>query len=146
MLSSSFGSKIILVVDDEPAIAETLRLVLNHSNQNFFAIATTDVHEALSMVHGIQPDLVLLDVMMPGTTGLQHAIEMREHCGCSVLLMSGQTTTQAVIEESLEAGNTPFEIVAKPIHPTDLIKKIHEMLQGSAAEPRWKNPLRFHVQ
>lgn len=146
MLSSSFGSKIILVVDDEPAIVQTLVLVLNHSNQNFFAIGSTDVNEALSIVHGIQPDLILLDVMMPGATRLEHAIEMRDRCGCTVLLMSGHTGTQAVIDETAAAGHSPFEIVAKPIHPTELIRKIQEMLQSAQVGPRWKNPLGFHVQ
>jgi len=146
VLSSSFGSKIILVVDDEPAIVQTLVLVLNHSNQNFFAIGSTDIAEALSIVHGIQPDLVLLDVMMPGAIRLEHAIEMRDRCGCAVLLMSGNTGTQAVIDESATAGNNPFEIVAKPIHPTQLISKIQDMLQSAQVAPRWKNPLTFHVQ
>jgi DNA-binding response OmpR family regulator len=145
-MTSSFGSKIILVVDDEPAIVQTLVLVLNHSRQNLFAIGSTKIDEALSIVRGIQPDLVVLDVMMPGVNGLQHAIEMRDKFGCAVLLMSGQTTTQTVLEESLEAGHEPFDIVGKPIHPTDLIKKIQEVLQTAQMAPRWNNPLSFHVQ
>lgn len=144
--SSSFESKIILVVDDEPAIVKTLVLVLNHSKQNLFAIGSTEIAEALAIVHGIRPDLILLDVQMPGAKGLAHAVEMRDKCGCAVLLMSGQTTTAEVIDEYMRTGNKPFEILPKPIHPTEIIKKIQQMLTECKVASDWKNPLTFNVQ
>jgi len=144
--SSSFGSRIVLVVDDEPTITDTIVLVLNHSNQNIFALGSTDLAQALSIVHGIRPDLVLLDVKMPGAVRLEHAVEMRDKCGCRVLLMSGETTTSEDIDGYLESGGQPFEILAKPIHPTDLIKQIQQMLNEPPTASQWKNPLSFHLQ
>ncbi len=144
--SSSFESKIILVVDDEPAIVKTLVLIFNHSKQNLFAIGSTDIAEALGIVHGIRPDLVLLDVQMPGAKGLAHAVEMRDTCGCKILLMSGQTTTAEVIDEYIKTGNAPFEILPKPIHPTVIIRKVQQMLADATVAPEWKNPLSFNIQ
>ena len=143
--SSSFHSNIILVVDDEPVITETLVLVLNHSNQKLFAFGFDNVADAITMVRGVQPDLVLLDVMMPGADGLSHALEMDDKCGCKVLLMSGQMTTADVVDEYLKTGREPFEIIAKPTHPTELINKIQEMLRRQPSMDL-KNPLSFHVQ
>ena len=143
--TSSFGSRIVLVVDDEPAIAQTIVLVLNNSNQNLFAIGSTDLAQALSMVRGIRPDLVLLDVQMPGVVRLEHAVEMRDKCGCKVLLMSGQTATSEVLDAHLQRGGEPFEILAKPIHPTDLIKKIQQLINKPPLS-EWRNPVSFHVQ
>lgn len=143
--SSSFGTKLILVVDDEATITNTIVLILNHSNQKLFGIGSTDLAEALTIVHGIHPDLVLLDVKMPGAIALQHAAEMRDKRGCKVLLMSGDPRTGEHIDAYAAAGGEPFQILAKPIHPTTLIDKIHQMLM-EAATVKWKNPLTFHVQ
>src|SRR3954462_4494203 len=131
-------SSIILVVDDEPVITETLVLILNRYKEEFFAVGTTKVDEALSIVRGIQPDLVVLDAMMPGVHGLEHATEMRDKYGCSVLIISGQTATGGFLDESNRAGNDPFEVLAKPIHPHDLIEKIREML-GRQPQSVWTN-------
>jgi DNA-binding response OmpR family regulator len=139
-------ASVILIVDDEPIIVNTLVLVLNRSPQEFFAIGATNIADAMAIVHGIRPDLVILDTMMPGVQGLQHAVEMRENCGCKVLMMSGHTGTGALIDEWNRAGNEPFDIVAKPMHPTALISKIREMLQTDVRTLEWRNPLSFHVQ
>ena len=64
--SSSLGSRIILVVDDEPTITRTIVLILNQSGLRIFAIGSTEIAEAMSIVHGIRADLVLLEVKMPG--------------------------------------------------------------------------------
>jgi DNA-binding response OmpR family regulator len=146
MLATPVSPSIILVVDDEPLITKTLVLVLNKASQDFLAIGCTCVSEALATVRGVRPDLVILDVIMPGARGLEHALEMREKCGCKMLLMSGETATTSIIEETVKAGNEPFEIVAKPIHPTQLIEKVRKMLVASPHPSEWKNPLRFHVQ
>ena len=84
--------------------------------------------------------------MMPGVQGLQHAVEMRVQCGCKVLMMSGHTGTGTLIDEWNRAGNEPFDIVAKPIHPIALISKIRELLQVDVRALEWRNPLDFRVQ
>lgn len=67
---------LILVVDHEDIVADTLVLVLNSSQQEFLAVGSTNVIDALDIVRGIHPDLVLLDATMPGTHGLDHVDEM----------------------------------------------------------------------
>jgi DNA-binding response OmpR family regulator len=134
----------VLVVDDEPVIVETLVLILNKFD-DFVAFGSTNIKEALTIVRGIQPHLVLLDVMMPDVHGIEHAIEMRDQCGCKVLMMSGQGAAGQFIEEAVRAGHAPFEILAKPIHPMELVEKIREMIREQAPT-KWQNPLQFRLQ
>lgn len=136
---------IILVVDDEPVITQTLVLILNSFSPEFFAIGCTNVAEALTIVQGVHPDLVLLDAIMPGTRGLDHAVQMRDKAGCQILMMSGQGTTATFLDESNQKGNAPFEILAKPIHPSVLIGRIREILQRAPQAAAWVNPLSFHI-
>lgn len=136
---------IILVVDDEPVITQTLVLILNRFSDEFFAIGSTNLADALKIVEGINPDLVLLDAIMPGARGLDHAIQMRDKSGCQVLMMSGQGVTATYLEEARRMGHKSFEILAKPIHPNDLVDKIREVLRRPPDSPQWQNPLTFRV-
>ena len=138
-------ASVILVVDDEPVITQTLVLILNSFRDEFFAIGTTNVSEALKIVEGIHPDLVLLDAIMPGAHGLDHALQMRDKSGCKILMMSGQGATANYLEESRLSGHELFEIMAKPIHPNDLVTKIREMLMRSPRPADWRSPLSFHI-
>jgi len=139
-------ASIILVVDDEPVITRTLVLILNSLRDEFFAIGSTNVNEALKIVEGIRPDLVLLDAIMPGAHGLEQAVRMRDKLGCKVLMMSGQGATANLLEDSVRDGHQPFEILAKPIHPNELIARIRDSLLTPPLSSDWKNPLTFHVQ
>ncbi len=120
--------KIVLVVDDEPVITRTLVTILNKLSNEFVAIGATSAAEALTLVRGVRPDLVLLDVVMPGVTQLEHAIEMRDRWNCKVLLLSGQPSTDGALQQLSQSGCAAFEILPKPIHPTALIEKIRQTL------------------
>jgi DNA-binding response OmpR family regulator len=130
----------ILVVDDEPLVTQTLVLVLSRFPE-FMAIGSTDVSEAFTVVGAIQPDLVLLDAIMPGTKGLAHAVEMREKYACNVLIMSGYASTSDFLEDLNREGHEPFEVLAKPVHPNDLLAKIREMLQPTRQLSPWRPSL-----
>ncbi len=138
-------ASVILVVDDEPVITQTLVLILNSFRDEFFAVGTTSISDALKIVEGIHPDLVLLDAIMPGAHGLDHALQIRDKSGCKVLMMSGQGATATYLDEAKLQGHEPFEILAKPIHPNDLIAKIREMLMRSPRPSDWRSPLSFHI-
>jgi CheY-like chemotaxis protein len=117
---------VVLVVDDERVIADTLSTILSRSG--FSTMTAYDGASALQLAAVTPPDLLISDVMMPGMTGIDLAITMTETIpGCRVLLFSGQAATVDLLEEARNAGHN-FTTLTKPVHPTDMLKRISECL------------------
>lgn len=116
------GRPKVLVVDDEHVIADTLAIILNQSG--FEATAVYSGNEAVAHARKITPDLVVTDVFMPDLNGIQAAIQIRSFLpGCKILLFSGQAATADLLENARAEGHE-FEILAKPVHPQDLLAKL----------------------
>jgi CheY-like chemotaxis protein len=112
----------ILVVDDEPAIASTLELILNAAG--FSAAAFTNPLEALRSAETQCPDFLLTDVMMPQLNGIDLGAPFKAiYPGCRILLLSGQIATGGLMEDARKKGHN-FQLLAKPIHPKDLLDVI----------------------
>jgi CheY-like chemotaxis protein len=112
----------IFVVDDERIIATTLATILGQSG--FQAEAFTNPVDALEKARLEAPDLLLSDVVMPGMSGIDLAIQIREACpACRILLFSGQAATSDMLEVARQQGHE-FNILSKPIHPTDLLAAV----------------------
>jgi CheY-like chemotaxis protein len=112
----------VLVVDDERVIADTLAIILNQSG--FDASAVYSGTDAVERARKTTPDLVITDVFMPDLNGIQAAIQIRSFLpGCKILLFSGQAATADLLEDARAEGHE-FEILAKPVHPQDLLAKL----------------------
>jgi CheY-like chemotaxis protein len=75
----------------------------------------------------VVPDLIIADVVMPELSGIDLAIRLRELCPtCKVLLFSGQAQTEDLLETARRQGHH-FEVLAKPIHPNDLLSEIKDV-------------------
>jgi|SRR5215472_12725789 len=114
----------ILVVDDEKVIADTIVHILNRNG--FIAEAAYGGEEAIAKARAHCPELVLSDVLMPLVDGVEAAIAIREHCpDTRIILFSGQAATVEILTRARDRGHT-FELLPKPIHPTQLIKHLRE--------------------
>ena len=123
----------IFVVDDEYVIASTLATILQRNG--FDAIFFTEPLEALSAARLDPPDLLITDVMMPVLSGIDLAIALKEeHPQGKVLLFSGQAATANLLQEAAAKGHD-FELITKPIHPTEFLKKIKLVTEESASQP-----------
>ena len=112
----------ILVVDDEHRIADTLAVILNQSG--FDASAAYTGTQAVDRARETRPDLVITDVIMPDMNGIEAAIQIRAMLpACKILLFSGQAATADLLERARLQGHE-FEILAKPVHPQDLLSKL----------------------
>jgi DNA-binding response OmpR family regulator len=116
---------IVLVVDDERVIADTLSIIL--SRNGFLVQTAYNAESALDLARVIPPQLLLSDVMMgPGSDGMQLALELRKsHPDCKVILFSGHAATHDLIEKASLLGHT-FTLLTKPLHPADLLAGIWE--------------------
>ena len=112
----------VLVVDDERVIADTLAIILNQAG--FDAAAVYTGTDAVERARSEKPDLVISDVIMPDMNGIEAAIRIRQILpGCKILLFSGQAATADLLEKARLQGHE-FEILAKPVHPQDLLAKL----------------------
>jgi DNA-binding NtrC family response regulator len=114
--------KKIFVVDDEHCIADTLAVILR--NAGYEASAFYNAQSALEQIESCRPDLMISDVVMPGMSGVEMAVLIRErHPACKVLLFLGNAATVDLLQEVRMRGHN-FDLLAKPIHPTDLLAKV----------------------
>ena len=117
---------VILIVDDEKVIADTLSIILSKSGFNTYA--AYDGPSALALALKVVPHLLISDVVMPGMSGIDLAISLSDAVPqCKVLLFSGQAATVDLLEEARRSGHN-FTTLSKPVHPTDLLKRISECL------------------
>lgn len=116
----------VLVVDDEPLIAQTVTAILN--GNGFEAMEATSAEIALQVAARFQPDIVLSDVLMPRMTGVDLGVRLRtELPRTRVLLFSGQAATSELMRKAEEQGYY-FELFPKPIHPEELIARLRGLM------------------
>jgi CheY-like chemotaxis protein len=123
-LSSSTGrpKPRVLVVDDEHVIADTLAIILGQNGYDASAAYTGE--EAVEKAKTVKPDLIISDVIMKDMNGIEAAIQIRKLLpACKILLFSGQAATADLLDNARQQGHE-FEILAKPVHPADLLAKL----------------------
>ena len=114
----------ILVVDDEPLIADTIVQILNRNG--FIAQAVYGGREAIDCARLTNPELILSDVLMPHIDGVEAAIAIQKFLpDTRIVLFSGQAATVEILARARTRGYH-FELLAKPLHPTQLIKHLRQ--------------------
>ncbi|MGB0063598.1 MAG: response regulator [Terracidiphilus sp.] len=123
-MSSNTHKRKILVVDDERVIADTLAMILNQSG--FDARAVYSGEKALEMAPTFVPDMLISDVIMADLNGIDAAIRIRSLLPTiKILLFSGQAATADLLEKARKQGYE-FDILAKPVHPQDLLARLQK--------------------
>jgi DNA-binding response OmpR family regulator len=112
----------VIVADDERLIANTLAIILN--NAGYEARAVFSGEQIVDLLDSFQPELLITDVVMPGMSGIEAAIVARNKLPtCNILLFSGQAVTSDLLAQARSQGHE-FHIIAKPIHPADLLARL----------------------
>jgi CheY-like chemotaxis protein len=120
-----YPGRVVFVVDDEKTISATVAMILKASGYD--ARCFFDPVSALQAAQFLAPDLLLSDVMMPKMNGIELAIQVTQSCAnCRVLLFSGHISTSDLLDAAVLQGHQ-FEILAKPVHPRELLEKLDEM-------------------
>jgi two-component system response regulator MtrA len=116
----------VLIVDDDTALAEMLGIVLR--NEGFDPTVVTRGDEVLAAFHEVKPDLVLLDLMLPGKDGIDVCKEIRLESGVPIVMLTAKTDTVDVVV-GLESGADDY--VVKPFKPKELVARVRARLRRS---------------
>jgi len=121
----SNGSK-VLIVDDEVAIADSLALIF--ASRRYEVRVAYSGEEAIDVIARWQPDLAILDVVLPGMNGIDLAIATRSNYPlCRIILFSGNANTTSLLEQAAKRGYT-FDVLAKPVHPDLMLEAASKLL------------------
>ena len=114
----------ILVVDDDQAISEILGIVLRA--EGFEPYFCADGAKAMDVFHQTNPDLVLLDLMLPGRDGIDICRAIREESGIPIVMLTARSDSQDIVT-GLESGADDY--IVKPIKNKELIARIRARLR-----------------
>ena len=120
----------VLVVDDDPALAEMLGIVLR--SEGFEPSFVAEGDRALAAFRDFKPDVVLLDVMLPGTDGIDVCRQIRSESGVPIVMLTAKSDTVDVVV-GLESGADDY--VIKPFKPKELVARVRARLRR-ADEPK----------
>ena len=128
---TDIGSKgRVLVVDDDASLAEMLMIVLRQEGFEGRICPRGDL--ALEAFHDFRPDLVLLDVMLPGKEGIDVCKEIRAESGVPIVMLTDKSDTVDIVL-GLESGADDY--VVKPFKPKELIARIRARVRRTETEP-----------
>ncbi|MEY4994303.1 MAG: hypothetical protein RLZ65_152 [Actinomycetota bacterium] len=114
----------ILVVDDDDALREMVGLVL--SGAGYEPVFAADGLTAIDVFNESHPDLVLLDIMLPGQSGIEVCSQIRSHSGTPIIMLTAKGDTDDVVR-GLEAGADDY--VVKPHNGAELLARIKARLR-----------------
>jgi two-component system response regulator MtrA len=116
----------VLVVDDDTALAEMLGIVLR--GEGFEPVFCADGTQALGVFRHARPDLVLLDLMLPGRDGIEVCRQIRAESGVPIVMLTAKSDTIDVVL-GLESGADDY--VVKPFKPKELVARVRARLRRS---------------
>ncbi|MEO8207781.1 MAG: response regulator transcription factor, partial [Chloroflexota bacterium] len=128
--------KTILIVDDAPNIVELLQLYLEGAG--YATIAATDGPSAVEMHRQLHPDLVILDVMLPGLDGFEVCRAIRREADTPVIMLTARTDDVDAIV-GLELGADDY--VTKPFNPRFLVARVKAILRRTDGTVRLGRPI-----
>ena len=123
----------ILVVDDDTALAEMIGIVL--SAEGFDPVFCSDGAQAIAAFRDADPDLVLLDLMLPGLDGISICRALREDSGVPIVMLTAKSDTTDIVH-GLEAGADDY--IPKPFKPKELVARVRARLRRTDDEPAEK--------
>jgi len=128
----------VLVVDDEPTITEIVSRYLQRAG--YSTLVAGDGPEALRLAGVERPDLVVLDLMLPGMDGLEVLRRLRERERVSIILLTakGEASDRVI---GLRLGADDY--VVKPFSPAELVARVDAVLRRMDSSPELERPISF---
>ena len=128
----------VLAVDDDPMVLRYLRDALG--NAGYLPLVSTDPDEALRLVETERPELVLLDLMLPGSDGIELMQSIHRIANVPVVFLSAYGRDE-VIAQAFEAGAVDYMV--KPFSPTELVARVRSAMRWQLAPVQDEPPEPF---
>jgi len=132
------AGKTVLIVDDEASIREMIAVALEMADYDYLEAA--DAREAHSLIIDRQPDLILLDWMLPGTSGVELARRLKKEeatCEIPIIMLTAKVEEDNKIQ-GLEVGADDY--ITKPFSPRELVARLKAVLRR-ATPPGVETPV-----
>ncbi|RLD05304.1 MAG: hypothetical protein DRI56_09920 [Chloroflexota bacterium] len=127
-LASSLKSK-ILIIDDDPTATELLEVLL--ASSDYHVITTYSGEKGLEIIHQNPPDLIILDLLMPGMDGWQTCLEIRKFSNIPIIIISVITSPE-IIAKTLNLGAD--EYLTKPVSVSMLTACVENLIRRANTE------------
>ncbi len=124
-----FNNKRVLIVDDDEKTVELVKLYLKRDGYKVFA--AYNGNDALKLAHDSKPDLIVLDLMLPGIDGLEVCRKLREESTVPIIMLTARTTEEDKLE-GLNLGADDY--VIKPFSPRELAARVRAVLRRMPEE------------
>ena len=122
---------LIMIIEDDVQIRKELSQLL--SNAGYETAAVTDFTDPLEQMISLSPDLVLLDINLPGLNGEMLLRDMRKECDIPVIMVTSRTNE---LDEVLSMSYGADDYITKPYNPTILLLRISAVLKRSSPAPK----------
>lgn len=118
----------ILLVDDHAVVRQGLRLLLEGQAEFRIVGEAADGEMAIQLAHALKPDVILLDLLMPGVSGIEVIRALHRKYFDGKILVLSSSLEDGLVKQALTAGAHGY--ILKATRATDLIKAIHEVASG----------------
>lgn len=129
-MPSALATRTILVVEDEPSIAAAVATRLR--SEGFEVALAADGPSGVTLYEELQPDLVVLDLMLPGLDGLDVCREIQRHRPVPVLMLTARDSETDLVV-GLEVGADDY--LTKPFSARELVARVHALLRRVERRP-----------
>jgi DNA-binding NarL/FixJ family response regulator len=121
---------VVAIVEDVKEIREGLQLLIENSDQFTCSYAYASAEEALEFLPKVQPDVVLMDIHLPGMSGIECMRKVKDQCPQTQFIMSTIYEDDENIFESLKAGASGY--LLKKTEPLKILEAIREVVNGGS--------------
>ncbi|MDP6402548.1 MAG: response regulator transcription factor [SAR202 cluster bacterium] len=130
----------VLIVEDDPDTVNLVRLYLRRDG--YKVLSAPDGREGLKLAQDAGPDLVVLDLMLPGMDGLEVCRELRRDSNVPIIMLTARVEEEDRLE-GLNLGADDY--VTKPFSPRELAARVRAVLRRTARDAAEEGPLRLVV-